>query len=67
LERAEACARKFGGGKTSCVKLATEDHDAVLDVVVSEVDVVIELLPSCFGEVMDEFAIEAGVHLVNSS
>jgi len=67
LERAAPCAKKFGGGKTSCVKLATEDHDAVLELMASEVDVVIELLPSYFGEVMGELAIEAGVHLVNSS
>ena len=67
LERAEACAKKFGGGKTSCVKLDAEDHDAVLKLMSSGVGVVIELLPSYFGEVMAELAIEAGVHLVNSS
>ena len=67
LERAEACAKKFGGGKTSCVKLAAEDHDAVLELMSSGVDVVIQLLPSSFGEVMAELALEAGVHLVNTS
>ena len=67
LERAEACAKKFGGGKTSCVKLDAEDHDAVLKLMSSGVDVVIELLPSYFTEIMSELAIEAGVHLVHAS
>jgi len=67
LERAEACAKKFGGGKTRCVRLDAEDHDAVLELMASGVDVVIELLPSYFGEVMVELALEASVHLVNTS
>ncbi|TET74537.1 MAG: hypothetical protein E3J42_04995 [Dehalococcoidia bacterium] len=67
LERAEAYAERFGGGKARCVRLDAEDHDAVLELMASEVDVVIELLPSYFGEVMAELAIETGVHLVNSS
>ena len=67
LERAEAYAERFGGGKARCVRLDAEDHDAVLELMASAVDVVIELLPSYFGEVMAELAIETGVHLVNSS
>ena len=67
LERAEVYAERFGGGKARCVRLDAEDHDAVLELMASGVDVVIELLPSYFGEVMVELALEAGVHLVNSS
>lgn len=67
LERAEAYADRFGGGKATCVRLDAEDHDAVLALFSSGVDVVIELLPSYFVEVMAELALEAGVHLVNSS
>jgi len=67
LERAEAYAERFGGGKARCVRLDAEHHDAVLELMASEVEVVIELLPSYFGEVMAELAIETGVHLVNSS
>jgi lysine 6-dehydrogenase len=67
VERAEECAKKFGRGKASCVKLDAGDRDAVLKLMSSGVDVVIELLPSYFVEVMSELAIEAGVHLVNAS
>ena len=67
LEQAEAYAKRFGGGKARCVRLDAEDHDAVLKLMSSGVDVVIQLLPSSFGKVMVELALEAGVHLVYTS
>ena len=66
LERAEAYAERFGGGKARCVRLDAEDQDAVLELVSSGVDVVIDLLPAYFTEAMAELALEAGVHLVNT-
>ena len=66
LERAEAYAERFGGGKARCVRLDAEDHDAVLELVSSGVDVVIDLLPAYFTEAMAELALRAGVHLVNT-
>ena len=66
LERAEAYAERFGGGKARCVRLDAEDHDAVLELMSSGVDVVIDLLPVYFTEIMAKLALEAGVHLVNT-
>jgi len=67
LEQAAVYAERFGGGKARCVKLDAQNRDAVSALFSSGVDVVIELLPSYFVEVMAELALEAGVHLVNSS
>jgi saccharopine dehydrogenase-like NADP-dependent oxidoreductase len=66
LERAEAYAERFGEGKARCVKLNAEDHGAVLELMSSGVDVVIDLLPAYFTEAMAKLALEAGVHLVNT-
>lgn len=66
LERAEACAETFGGGKARCVRLDAGDRDAVLELMSSGVAVVIDLLPVYFTEVMAALALEAGVHLVNT-
>jgi saccharopine dehydrogenase-like NADP-dependent oxidoreductase len=66
LERAKAYAGRFGRGKARCVRLDADDHSAVLELMSSGVDVVINLLPVYFTEVMIELALEAGVHLVNT-
>jgi len=66
LERAEAYAERFGGGKARCVKLDAEDHNAVLALMSSGVDVVIDLLPAYFTEAMAKLAVRTGVHLVNT-
>lgn len=65
LERAQAYSERFGGGKARCVGLDAEDHEGVLELM-SGVDVVIDLLPAYFTEVMAGLAVRAGVHLVNT-
>lgn len=67
LERAEVYARKFGMGKTRCVGLNAEDSGSLLGLMESGVDVVVDLLPVEFLEVVALLALKAGAHLVNAS
>jgi saccharopine dehydrogenase-like NADP-dependent oxidoreductase len=64
--RARAAARRFGNRKVKCIKVNANDHRSIKRLIAGGIDVVIDLLPVCFTEIMARLAVEAGVHLVNT-
>lgn len=66
LEQAKSYIRKFGNKTVKLVKLDAKDRKALVKLLSSGFDVVIDLLPLYFTETMAKAAVEAGVHLVNT-